>query len=189
MNPLIDRLPDTLAVAGKVYPIDADFRTCLRIIQAFEDQDLSPAERQGVMIDLLYKTRPDDLLEAAKQAVLFLNCGEEEGEGSSESASRLYSFTHDARFIYTAICQTHRIDLTQVDFLHWWKFCCLFMDLREDCFFSRLVYLRRQKQRGKLTREEREAIDGMRSVFELPTQVNSEERAEIDEFMKALKGG
>ena len=73
-----------------------------------------------------------------------------------------------------------------VDFLHWWKFVHLFMNLREDCFFQQMIYLRRKKQKGALTKEEQRAYNDMRDILDLPLTEDEQETA--DEFMKALRG-
>jgi len=46
-NVLIDRLPTTVEVDGRLYDIDSDFRTCLRIILAFEDAELTSVRKTG----------------------------------------------------------------------------------------------------------------------------------------------
>lgn len=110
------------------------------------------------MLRLLYKEIPPDTQKACELAVYFLNCGEEkEGEAGSP-ARRIYSFAKDAKYIYSAIRQTHGIDLETVKYLHWWKFCYFFLDLDPDCMFQQMLHLRQQKQQGKLTKEERRCI-------------------------------
>ena len=186
MNALCDGFPTAVAIGGREYAINADFRDCLRIILAFEDGTLTPEEQQCVMLERLYKEIPPNLIEACEMAVLFLNCGESKRSDAAGSGARLYSFQHDADYIWAAFRQTYGIDLETVDFLHWWKFVHLFMNLREDCFFQQMIYLRRKKQKGALTKEEQRAYTDMRDILDLPLTEDEQETA--DEFMKALKG-
>lgn len=189
MNALIDRFPTALEVAGKEYGIDADFRTCLRIILAFEDAELTDMEKQFVMLKLLFQETPHDLEAAAAAAVRFINCGEDTGKGSGSDEARLYSFEHDAKYIFAAVKQSHGIDLETVDFLHWWKFSYLFLDLHEDCFFCKLLYLRKQKAKGQLTKAEREWYASIRDIVDLPVALSSGEQDVYDEFMRLYNGG
>ena len=99
--------------------------------------------------------------------------------------TRYYSWSQDARYIMSAIEQTYQIDLSTAG-LHWWRFTYMFLDLQEDCFFSRLIYLRKQKEKGKLTKEEKEWYYSMREIVDLPEIYTSEEQAAINKFMAQL---
>ncbi|ADY54714.1 putative protein GP15 [Syntrophobotulus glycolicus DSM 8271] len=191
MNILTEQLPTAVEIDGAVYELDTDFRSCLNIILAFEDQELTDYEKQIVLLQLLYREIPENAKEACRLGVKFLDCGEEQGEGGShgDGAGRLYSFNQDAKYIYSAIKQSHGVDLETVDYLHWWKFCYMFLDLREDCFFHRLIHLRRQKNLGKLTKEERELYYKIQDIVDLPEVRTSEEKIVADEFMRLLNGG
>lgn len=189
MNLLTDILPDAFEISGAVYPINWDFRTALLIMEAFEDKALLPFEKQCVMLNLLYgENIPEDTEAAMKMAVKFLDCGEshDDTQENQQPAQRLYSFTKDANYIFTAINQTHGIDLQSVNKLHWWKFCFLFQDISEDCFFSRLIYLRKQKAAGKLTKEEWQWYNSIRDIAELDGSEIDEDPA-IKEFMALLE--
>ena len=61
MNPLINKLPTKIKVGDEVIEINADFRNCLKIIIAYEDNDLTIQEKHLIMLKLLYKTMPKDI--------------------------------------------------------------------------------------------------------------------------------
>jgi hypothetical protein len=185
MNVLLERLPTTVEISGKLYEINSDFRNCLSIILAFEDPDLTEYEKRLIMLELLYNQMPDDIVEACRVAVKFLNCGEEIGIIHNPKA-RLYSFEKDAQYIYTAISQSHNIDLETVEYLHWWKFCYMFLDVGEDCFFSHLVDLRARKSKNKLTKEEKEFCNNNPDLINLPKLLSAEEIIAQNEILKIL---
>lgn len=191
MNILIENLPEAVEVDEKVYKINTDFRNCLRIILAYEDNELSDREKVFVMLRNLYGEKiPQNLKEAVRMAVKFLNCGEErDEENAGDSGYRLYSFSQDAKYIYSAIKQSHGVDLETVHGLHWWKFCYMFLDLKEDCFFNRMVSLRQKYFEGKLTKEERGVYAKLRNILEIEQTFTAEEKAAEERFMKLLKGG
>ncbi len=191
MNPLIDTLPTAVRVDGEVFPIHADYKTCLKIMLAFEDRELNLFEKQSVMLTLLFGERiPENTAEALRLAVKFLNCGEESSEKESvtEHCGRLFSFEKDAQYILTAVNQTHGVNLEREN-PHWWKFVYMFMDLKEDCFFNRILYLRSQKQKGKLTPDERKTWDKMRDVLELETENPADADENLQAFLQELNGG
>lgn len=189
MNPLAESLPTAIRIGDEVYPIDSGWRSCMKIILAFESEELTRQEKLALMAELLYKKTPPLCGETFEKAVQFLNGGESGGGGGAGRAGeRLYSFERDGRFIYPAFRQSHGIDLGTAQ-LHWWEFCWLFMDLREDCTFCRLVGLRSRRRSGKLTREEREQLAAMEGLSGRTQQYSDEEQERLDSFMQSMGRG
>lgn len=194
MNVLINQFPTKIQIEDKIYEINTDFRNCINIMLAFEDKELADEEKYEIMLELLYKDKPEENIEIAIQkAILFLDCGEiEEKNGENyNNIKRLYSFTKDAKYIYSAIKQSYGIELDKIDYMHWWKFVYLFLGLDKDTFFSQIIYLRKKKQEGKLTKEERQTYIKMFDILELEQDKNytEEEQNEINEFNRLLKEG
>lgn len=186
MNVLTQKFPTKIKIDDVVYDINADFRNCLTIIMAFEDDELTDMDKYEVLVRRLYKQAPHNLEEAVKEGVRFLDCGEKR-KTTNDPDKRVYKFSKDGRYIYSAIKQTHQVDLEEIDFLHWWKFVFLFSDVRSDCAFSNIIYLRNKKNEGKLTKEERKIY--MRSREVLDINYNNKPSEAEREFMRRLQGG
>ena len=187
MNILVDQLPGWVSIDGKQYKLATDFHIGLRIILAFEDEDLTTFEKQSILLTLLYPVIPENVEEAVKQGVKFLNGGEEPKE-SEEVGLRLYSFTKDANFVFAAFRQTHNIDLEEVN-MHWWKFLALFMDMGSETTFCQLVSLRKRVKSGEATKEERKLAREMEDIFDIPEPDNMslEERELEQAFLQSLE--
>lgn len=184
---LTDGLPIAIEVDGIEHNINADYQTCIKIIMAFEDSELTQHEKCTVLIELLYKETPANIIEAVKQGIKFLDCGgNSQGSGESDGI-RKYSFTQDDKYIYRAVDSVLRGKLSKGDFVHWWEFILAFMELPEECFMSRLIYLRTQKAKGKLSKEERELYYKIKDIVDLKEEYSQEERKQINEFMELLK--
>lgn len=186
MNPLLDIFPTSLTVGGTEWGIDADYRNCLKIVLAFEDPELTNFEQQSILLGNLYDEIPADVEEAIAKGVEFLNCGELQG-GANAGSDRLFSWDKDGKYIYSAIKQTHGLDLESMGYLHWWKFVYLFMDLRESSFFSRIIALRHKRKTGKLTKEERQYCHAIADILELPVAYTPEENEAAAEFLRRLE--
>lgn len=184
MNVLIDKLPTRIKIGDKIYGINADFRNCIRIIQAFEDEDLSIMDKYEILIRRLYKEIPHNITCAIERGVEFLDLGKKPNSNKA-TPKRVYSFEKDAQYIYSAIRQTHQIDLEEVKFLHWWKFVFLFADISADCAFSNMVNLRDKRNRGRLSKEERAIFNRSREILDL--NYEEEPSEEEKEFMRRLK--
>jgi hypothetical protein len=188
-NLLTSRPPESLTINGHEISIDTNFKTCLLIMLAFEDNGLTAVEKQIVMLDNLYQRAiPEGYAgEAIEKAVWFLDGGQTSESGGGFSP-RVYSFSKDDRLIYAAFRQTHGIDLHSVE-LHWWQFISLFMDLGSDSVFCSLVGLRKRVKTGKASKEEIELSREMGSLYEVPDvdQRSLDEKIREREFMEQYK--
>lgn len=184
MNVLTEKFPTKIKVNNKILNINSDFRNCIKIIEAFEDDELFDEEKYLILIKRLYidEVENEDLEEAIRKGIKFLDLGEE-NESSEENVKRLYSFSKDDSYIYTGIRQSHNIDLNSIEYLHWWNFVYLFLDIGQDCMFNQLVYYRKRKSEGKLTKDEKKIYISMRKILDLDYEEDNEED---DEFMRQL---
>lgn len=189
-NPLGGPFPTALRLGGRRYPIRWRVQDCLPVILAYEDQALTPQERQAILLRRLYPELPPDVGQALRMGVLFLDGGPQEPEPQPEEQPlRLYSFTRDGGLIYSAFRAQYGIDL-QGDELHWWAFLALFRDLAPDCRFYQLLRLRRGWLEGTLTREEEQLLERMGPEALPPAQPGDREAEEHAlEFLRLLEGG
>lgn len=182
MNPLIDKFPTKIKVGNEIIDINSDFRNCLKIILAFEDDELLIEEKYNIMLLRLYKKIPVNLEDAINQAIKFLDCGKKTNEANNEK--RVYSFKKDASFIFSSMSSTHNIDLNEIPYLHWWKFVYLFLDIKKDCTFSNILYYRQKANSGKLDKNEREVYRRSYKILSLNSEEADDTSEEEDEFMK-----
>jgi len=189
MNILVDAPPESITIADTEYQLNTDFRACLKIIMAFEDNELTPQEKQLVLLGNLYSVVPNDLTAALDRANWFLNGGKENTpDENPTSPVRVYSFAKDGNFIYAAFRQTHGIDLSTAK-LHWWTFLALFMDLGQDTTFCQLTALRKRLKTGKASKEEQAAAHDMGEMIDIPDiddRTLSEKEAE-NEFLSKVR--
>ncbi len=186
MNILTDAPPETVEINTTEYRLNTDFRACLKIIMAFEDNELTPQEKQLILLGNLYSVVPNDLNAALDRANWFLNGGKETTPDEvTPTHIRVYSFAKDGNFIYAAFRQTHGIDLATAQ-LHWWTFLALFMDLGQDTTFCQLTALRKRLKTGKASKEEQAAAHEMGEMVDIPDvddRTLSEKEAE-NEFLR-----
>jgi len=189
MSILTAPLPTKIKVNNKIIDINYDYRTIINILLAFEDEELTYSEKAYIMLNNLYKEEisDEDIEEAISQALKFIDCGEE--PKNNKPHTRIYSFTKDANYIFTGINSTHHIDIDEKSNLHWWKFMSFFMDMSPDCMFGEIVYYRKRKADGKLTKEEKKHYDEIKDLVSLE-EVHHQSKARKEffkEFHKAEK--
>lgn len=193
MNLLCAQPPTAVMVNGRQRRVHWGHRTAITILTAFEDETLTPAEKQAVMLARLYAgPPPQNAVLAAAAAVSFLNGGAPPPQnpppgaaGQRGTAGRLFSWRQDANLIYSAMHTTHGVNLAAQE-MHWWAFLALFMDLAEGCLFSRVVGLRLRRAQGRLTREERAFCAQNPGLVNLAGAESAAEAAARDAFVRAL---
>ena len=188
MNILIDNLPTKIKIKNKIYDINYDYRTIIRILIAFEDSELTEEEKIIVMIKNLYKEDIEDsvLEEAVIKAIKFIDLGEDMNREKT-LVNRVYSFSKDSSYIFSGINSTHHIDLEEMKSMHWWKFMAFFMDMSSECTFGELIYYRKRKLEGKLTKEEREQYNKIKDIVELDYKTSGKMSEERCEFFKEFR--
>ncbi len=188
MNLLIDSLPTAIEIEGKIYNINTDYQTGLKIIMAFEDKTLTELEKQSILLNLLYREMPSNIGMALQKGIKYLNCGDSGQTENQGIEQRVYSFSHDGKYIFSAVDRVLNGRLSKGDFVHWWEFVMAFMDLPEDCMMSKIIYYRTQFAKGKLTKEEKKVYFDNRSIFELPVELSNEEETAKNKFFSLLGG-
>lgn len=181
MNILYGDLPTKIKVNDTIYDINYDYKNIIKIIMAFEDNELTESEKIFVLLKNLYKNeiKQEDMEEACLKAMKFIDCGKQHHVEKDETP-RIYSFEQDANYIYSGIIQTHNVDLEKEKNMHWWKFMSLFMDMSSECTFGELIYYRKRKAEGKLTKEEKEQYNKIKDIIELQkTNIKSKAREEF----------
>lgn len=179
MNILTEKLPTKIKINKNIYDINYDYKTAIKTLMAFEDNELTQSEKYYILLNNIYKDKipRNDEIEAIRKGIKFLNLGVEEQDSDNKNSQRIYSFNKDSSYIYSGISQTHKVDIEKETNLHFWKFMSLFMDMKPECMFGELVYYRKRKQEGKLTKEEKQQYNKIKDLLELEqVKVESEAR-------------
>lgn len=181
MGRLTQRPQDSVVIDGATYPVETDFRVCLDTFIALSDKTLTPIEKIDVLIYNMFDDVPDNLQGAVEAALSFLSGG---ASDEQKKKPKLCDFEQDGEYIYAALLKKG-IDIYQVERMHWHTFMAHVSEIPESTF-SRIVYLRTQKNRGKLTREERQEIE--RLGWNVINLYDAQEEQERTEFEKILAG-
>ena len=179
-------LPTSLDVAGTTYPIDSDFRAVLNALLAYDDPDLTDAEKMELLLDNIFpnfrQIPPQDMAEAYKAAIGFIDAGQE----SDGNVKRSMDWEQDAPLIFPAVNRVAGCDVRGLPYLHWWTFTGYFMEIR-DSVFSSVLSLRQKRSRGKkLEKREEEFWRENRRICELKKRESEEDRAARERVEKIL---
>lgn len=111
---------------GQSYEVDADFRTVLKCLRVLRDEDIRERDRLYLLKQWFF--RGQDVPGGLETFIGFAfgECREPSGQ------PRMMDFEQDADAIYASFLMAYGMDLTEIPFLHWYKFLVLLRLLGED---------------------------------------------------------
>lgn len=174
---MIGELPTSINVDDRNFDIRTDYRIVLRIFCAFNDPELTAREKWQVMLELLVidYEHIQDVGSAINECVKFLNAGRTETEKTS-GEKRLYDWEQDEQMIFSGINKVAGHDVRSDDYMHWWTFLGLFMEIGEGTF-SYVVGIRDKKNRNKkLEKSEQEFYRKNKSLIDLHKKYSEVEK-------------
>ena len=185
---MIFDLPTSVEFGGREWAICTDYRDILTILMAFEDAELTDQEKAYVCLHNFYidfEDIPKELMqEAHEKAVEFID----HGSGKKDSKIRTMDWEQDAPIIFPAINHVAGYEVRSADYLHWWTFMGMFMEIK-DSTCATVFSLRQKKARGKkLEKYEKEFWAQNKDLCVLRRKETAEDKAE-KERLKALLGG
>lgn len=134
MNILIDRLPNEY----EGLKINTNFRSFILFELIMQDGNLDEREKITAVLPLFYENIDyKDIKKALQGIIWFYKLGKEDkpknNDNSEEKKKKnIYSYEHDANYIYSAFLSQYNVDLQDIEYLHWWKFKALFDGLNDD---------------------------------------------------------
>lgn len=180
------RYPTHIEYKGNEFKIDTDFRVALECLEFVSDESISDTERSLNVITLLFgadiPTNEEVLLLAKK----YLECGVEK-DGNKSIHVKDMDFEQDQGLIEASFMSDYQIDLSEIKYMHWWKFCNLISGLRPDCALNRVREIRNYDiSEIKNEKARRDAIKAKEQVA-LKTKLSADDQQDLDEFEKLFE--
>lgn len=179
------RLPVTIRLGQREYPIGADFRRVLQIIAVLEKPEWPEFLRWQVALELFCPGVPDEYrAQAMEQLADFIRCGAQEVPGP-----KLLDWQQDAAVIISDVNKASGRELRAEEFVHWWTFLGWFHAIGQGQLAT-LVSIRDKRRRGgKLEPWEQEYYRQNKAQVDLPPRLTPQEQLERDRLNCLLNGG
>lgn len=179
MNMLVDLLPETVEIDGEEYDINTDFRISIMFELLMQDDELEDSEKTMQALKLYYPVIPENKIKAGEKIIWFYRCGKEsdyyEADTGVTKQKQIYSFEHDAGYIYEAFLQEYGIDLQDIEDFHWWKFRALFNGLPNTTEFVKIMEYRSVSITSKMSKEKKQFYKKMQAIHALPVSRKEKE--------------
>lgn len=184
MSLLTSPLPKSVAIGGQDYAINTDFRVGIQF-EGLLSRQMGESERILEMLRLYYPIIPPDSVEAIQQILWFYRCGKEE-RSITDSSTPAYSFEQDDGYIFAAFVDQYQIDLSEIDYLHWWKFRSMFQSLRDDTEIMKIMGYRTIKITGSMSAEQRTFYKQMKKLYELKSARSAATRMTTEQYHQSM---
>ncbi|MCI9410394.1 MAG: hypothetical protein HFJ89_11400 [Oscillospiraceae bacterium] len=193
MNLLYEKLPAVYEYGGKQYDIRTDFRDWIRFELLFTDWDVPMRDKKNALLRIIFSVVPPDP-NLWEFILWFYKCGKEAREVKSaktkgakaKATAAVYSFEHDDGYVYSAFLEVYGLDLTAVEYLHWWKFKALFRGLH-DCKFTDIMGYRAEDLDEAPDYRKRFLRD-MKKLYALPRSLSEQQKIEELKRLKERVG-
>lgn len=192
MNILIDLLPNAVEIDGIEYDVNSDFRTSILFELMMLDNNMGDRQKILNALELYYPTMPSNVDGAIKAMMWFYRGGKDivESKGNGKGKiTRIYSFEYDDDDIYSAFLDQYRVDLQDVEYLHWWKFKAMFKALKEDNMIVKIMGYRSMDLSKIRDKDQKEHYKKMKNLYKIPISISKSEREKLSDIENALLNG
>lgn len=186
-----DELPDVYEQNGKTYRFHSDYREWMRFETLITDSDVPEKMKTVLALRLIFPHElPPDIISAVKFLLYFYRCGTPPRETENKtgiilSSRHVYSFEYDGEYIFAAFLEQYGIDLSDIKYMHWWKFHALFKGLH-DCKLTDIMGYRSADISDDLPDSRKAFLLDMQELYALPVSLT--EQREIDAAKRFLEG-
>ena len=145
-----------------------------------QDRNVKDEDKIIFALGLFYKEIPKDIQKAIKGILWFYSMGESENpkKQAKENSKRnnIYSYEYDAKYFYSAFWHDYRLDLNEIDYLHWWKFKSLFEGLNEENMLCKIMGYRAVDLSKIKDDKEKKKYKKLKQQWALPDERTEEEK-------------
>lgn len=176
INILVDKLPDEY----EGLKIETNFRSFILFELLMQDKSVKEENKIMLALRLFYKEIPKDIKKAIKGILWFYSMGESEQKTKKTTENnkikKIYSYEYDAKYFYSAFWHDYRLDLNEIDYLHWWKFKSLFEGLNSENRLCEIMGYRAVDLNKIKDDKERKKYKKLKQQYMLPDDRTEEEK-------------
>lgn len=188
MSILTNKLPVEVNIDGVLYKISSDYRTSIIFSNLIEDNEITE-ELILKILKLYYPVIPENIEQAINKINWFYECGKCENDNSCKpigSNKKVFDYDEDARYIYSAFLSQYRVDLQEIEYLHWWKFKALFESLSDNNEIVKIMQYRSMDLSNIKDKEQRNFYKKMQDTYKLKEKISEEDLQALNDIKNLL---
>lgn len=188
-NLLVDVVPTSVKIEGIEYLINSDFRYSILFTLLMQDSNIEDNKKAEQILNIYYPIIPPQKDEAIEKIMWFYRGGKEikQGKGKGKRNNKIsYSYDQDDELIFAAFLAQYRIDLTEIEYLHWWKFKALFNSLHDDNKICEVMSIRNKDLSKIKDKEERKYYKEMQEYYKIEEETTEDDLKALEEWNNIL---
>lgn len=180
MNIITHNIDDIVKKRIKI-EFDTNYRTTIMFELLMQNCNISPEMKLQHVLKMYYPniSEIEDIEEAIDNIIWFYRCGKEEKstqKNRKNIINQIYSYEFDAEYIYSAFIKEYNIDLTEIKYLHWWKFRALLEGLSKTTKIVEIMGYRATDLRMIKDKKEKKFYKEMKELYKLPDMRTKEQK-------------
>lgn len=185
-------LPASIAVKGKTYAIDPDFRIWMKLETLLFDEEIPETFLKWLAVinlTVIDSLSPDiDFKELITALIYFYQLGKPPKTAASSPSEPAYDYNQDWAMIYAAFMQQYHINLMTAQ-LHWWEFRALFDNLSEQTQLVKVMGYRTIRLERIKDKEQRQRYAELKQFYALEKRKEGKRgQAEIEqELLESIR--
>lgn len=176
-------LPSAVKVNGRDFLLHTDYRNWIEFDRILSKKGIDKITYGDLLDTVLhgdtvpYTDEMSELLQGILDFYAAKNpCPKNYGGGGS----KVLDYDIDSDYLYSAFLEQYRLDLCEVEELHWHKFLALLRGISDDSMLGKIMSYRGYKNAGNKSYEKQ--MQELKAIWELPVEYAEEEQQQIDEF-------
>ncbi len=163
---------------------DTDYRSSIMFELLMQNNKISPEMKLQQALKIYYPNISEikKVDKAVDNIIWFYRCGKENKSTHLNKINRnkqIYSYEFDAEYIYSAFLKEYNIDLTEIEYLHWWKFRALFEGLSKATKIVEIMGYRATDLGTIKHKKEKKFYREMKELYRLP-DMRTQQQKESD---------
>lgn len=186
MNILVNKLSYILENRIGQIEFNTDFRTSILFELLMQDDTISEQNKMIQAFRLYYPNLEQitDFNKAIEDVIWFYRCGKELANSNkkrkkaknAKQGKQIYSYEFDDDYIFSAFMQQYKIDLQEIEYLHWWKFKAMFEGLSGDTKMAEIMGYRAMDVSKIKDKEEKKRYKELQEIYSLPDMRTAEQK-------------
>lgn len=178
----LNEMPEMVRIGDREIAIESDFRVGVAFEQMIQDRELSDNEKVNTALAMYFgDVMFYDRVKAVDALLWFYSCGrkdkaQEKPLNEVKDGKKVFDFAADSKYLYSAFLDQYRVDLIDIDYLHWWRFNAMIAGLKSDCEFVKIVGYRSLDLGSIKNREMRARYARLQALYRLPDGRSKEEK-------------
>ncbi len=185
INALYEPFPETVSADGYEYTVVTDFREWLKFADMMGDKEISSEEKILLLTDWLLKP-PEYVTQELVKAVFDFykaenldpksDCHSDDDETSEEVpvTPPVFDWKTDSKYVIGDFWRYYGIDLISEEYMHWWKFRCLFSALPDDSQCQKRIAYRSTDINQIKNESERRRIMRIKQAIAIPFEYDED---------------